>query len=263
MNNDYYVYLHLLEDGTVFYVGKGRGDRAYSKGNRSVKWHNIVSINEYSVTFYKKDLSESDALDCESNLIRTIPNLINRQPSVRRFFTKAEYEICFKIDENSLSFVSRLNEQSKTYSQCGYIMNKDSKKYKPYWVVKFKNKHVLLHHIVWVLSGNKIESNMVIDHIDGDSLNNRIGNLRQITQKQNCKNRAVNTNNTSGIHGVSNTKYGCIAYVDGGGKKNTKRFSAAKHGSQELALKAAQEWRAERIAELNEHGAGYTERHGT
>jgi hypothetical protein len=45
-----------------------------------------------------------------------------------------------------------------------------------------------------------------IDHIDRNSLNNNIENLRESTQSQNCANKHKNTNNTSGFKGVTFNK---------------------------------------------------------
>jgi hypothetical protein len=42
----------------------------------------------------------------------------------------------------------------------------------------------------------------------------------------------------------------------------SKAFSCLKYGDEE-ALRLALEWRDKTIKEINEQGAGYTERHGT
>ncbi len=47
-----------------------------------------------------------------------------------------------------------------------------------------------------------------IDHIDGDRSNNRIANLRAVTQRENNINKAQKRDNTSGCTGVGKTKEG-------------------------------------------------------
>lgn len=42
----------------------------------------------------------------------------------------------------------------------------------------------------------------VIDHIDCDGLNNQRSNLRKVTQFENCCNRRIASNNTTGYKGV-------------------------------------------------------------
>lgn len=44
MTNSFYTYLHRRNDtGQVFYVGKGKGQRAHDKYKRSAHWKRIVA----------------------------------------------------------------------------------------------------------------------------------------------------------------------------------------------------------------------------
>lgn len=61
---------------------------------------------------------------------------------------------------------------------------------------------VFLHHAAWILTHGKMPDG-VIDHENGNSLDNRISNLRDVPQGVNCRNRKMNCNNTSGVNGVS------------------------------------------------------------
>lgn len=70
-------------------------------------------------------------------------------------------------------------------------------------------------------------ADMVPDHINGDTLNNRRSNLRVITEYQNSLNRRVASNNTSGAAGVKFRDGAWIASIGVGGKTlHLGRFEA-------------------------------------
>lgn len=78
----YYVYVHKGIDGTVFYVGKGTGDRAFSK-DRQPEWHYYVEkiLNkQYNVEIVKEGISDEDANRIEESLLAEhAATVINRQ----------------------------------------------------------------------------------------------------------------------------------------------------------------------------------------
>lgn len=78
---NFYVYTHeSLKNGAVFYVGKGTGKRAWSK-NREPYWQKYVESigGQYSVKIVAKDLSESEALRQEQDLLlRYAGTVINK-----------------------------------------------------------------------------------------------------------------------------------------------------------------------------------------
>ena len=268
VKDDFYVYLHKSKKGgAIFYVGKGRNDRAKKLDYRGKDWE-AAAAEGYDIEYYAENLDESTALDIERTLIESLPNLVNVHTSKPLEFTAEEYKEYFAVNEDSPSGLDRV---AKTWSGAyfkgnvgatGYVVQKNGKKY---WRTKFKNKSVWVHRIIWTIVNGAIPDNHVIDHIDGNSLNNNIENLRLIDQELNSRNRAKNKNNTTGVTGVfyhadkGHKGYRAVVCVDN--KKMTKRFSISKYGESE-AFRLACNWRSTQIALLNDQGAGYTSRHG-
>lgn len=135
-----------------------------------------------------------------------------------------------------------------------------------YFRVSVNNKLYYCHRIVWDIVNGNIPEGYNIDHIDGNSMNNNVNNLRLADQKANVRNRKKNVANTKGITGVWFSKYSiCPAWYAGwtdlSGKGRTKSFSVRKFGD-ENAFIMAWEYRKKMIKQMNEMGAVYTERHG-
>jgi hypothetical protein len=81
------------------------------------------------------------------------------------------------------------------YKRAGWRVAKLSPNRMGYFTVTFNGDKYRCHRIVWVLFNNKdIPRGMVIDHKDGDPTNNKIDNLRMITQRENTENRYSHRN---------------------------------------------------------------------
>lgn len=71
--NKYYVYMHRrATDGSIFYVGKGHGKRAYYKHNRSLHWRNIESKSGFEVDICQSGMSEPEAFLLEMWVIASL-----------------------------------------------------------------------------------------------------------------------------------------------------------------------------------------------
>lgn len=69
MGNNYYVYEHIrLDNMTCFYVGKGKGNRAYLIG-RNNHHDKIANKAGYAVVIIKENLTEKEAHQLEKDLI--------------------------------------------------------------------------------------------------------------------------------------------------------------------------------------------------
>ena len=115
-----------------------------------------------------------------------------------------------------------------------------------YRYVSIHEIRIYAHHIVWYLKHKRWPFPM-IDHIDGNGLNNKMENLRECISEENQKNTRMYKSNSSGVTGVSwrEDRAGFVAYI---GNKSL---------GQKLDLLEACCRR--KSAELNE---GYSERTG-
>lgn len=100
-----------------------------------------------------------------------------------------------------------------------------------------KNRQIKLHKVLlWC------PKDYVIDHINGDRLDNRLENLRICTQAQNMYNTKLNKRNKTGYKGVAvykNGKY--TAQIKFEGKKYHLGIFACKVQAHEVYKKKAKE----------------------
>jgi hypothetical protein len=101
---------------------------------------------------------------------------------------------------------------------------------------------ILLHRVLLCAQTGEI-----VDHRDGNPLNNTRGNLRRCTHAQNMRNRKLNKNSSTGFKGV---------YVDGG--KSRKFRAEIKCDGQRIRLgafdHAADAALMYRLAAIHYHG---------
>lgn len=101
-----------------------------------------------------------------------------------------------------------------------------------YLILKIKGKQYKAHRMAWLYVYGEVPSGN-IDHINRVRSDNRISNLRCISQADNCRNMTVSKNNETGYKGVhlDSTKGLKARYAT---KVNGKtfRFYSAKEASE-------------------------------
>lgn len=99
-------------------------------------------------------------------------------------------------------FVWRVNVRSRARagSMAGYTRaDRSGRRYR---FIGLSGSKYLAHRLAWLYVHGHWPSNM-IDHIDGNGLNNAIANLREATSAQNMHNRGAAAHNVSGFKGVT------------------------------------------------------------
>lgn len=85
-----------------------------------------------------------------------------------------------------------------------------------YYRVRVNYKHYLLHRLIFLYHHGYLPE--TIDHIDGDTSNNSVENLRESTKSQNQMNRRKHDNNCSsifkGVHKIQNKKWKARIQID-------------------------------------------------
>jgi hypothetical protein len=118
-----------------------------------------------------------------------------------------------------------------------YNMDKDG-----YIRVRRAGKEYRAHRLIWELFNGPIPEGMLIDHIDGDILNNRIENLRLATRQQNNVNSNGSGRYAKGVVLSNSNKFRARIKVDG------VHMDLGSYDTEEEAAEAY------RVAALEVHG---------
>lgn len=71
-----------------------------------------------------------------------------------------------------------------------------------YLTVNHRRNYLSVHRVAWALVHGHIDSDLQIDHVNGITYDNRIENLRLVTNKENHLNKSLTKRNSSGLCGV-------------------------------------------------------------
>lgn len=194
----------------------------------------------------------------------------------KRDYNKFDFASLVKIDNTSPSGLSwiapRLYGGRLSYKRIGtqagsvkHFNNRQS-----YFGITVYGSQFFVHRIIYILKHGSVGISNDVDHIDGNSLNNAVENLREITPAMNSRNnkRKKGKELATGIYleeyiGKSGNPLSKIrAHYSTKGVVYSRSWSVLNRGYTK-ALELALIWRKEQINSLNEQGAGYTDRHGT
>lgn len=171
-----------------------------------------------------------------------------------RYSTVSRTGLVLLNDENIPVHVGYAKYDYKTRKPVSYRIN-------------VKGVNYPVHRVIWAIVHGSIGDNQMIDHIDGNPLNNKLENLRIGTPALNARNSSKHVDNKTGYTGVSpyfkkqTNSYGFTATWVEEGKVRSKQFSSRKYGVT-AAFNMAVDYRKMMIEQLNAKGYGYTERHG-
>ena len=273
-HTDYYVYAHRDLNGIVFYIGKGRKNRAYSKMQRSKQWKTIADAG-FTVELLHENLEELHALSLEEELINNPQEGWNLTNQIKKINRKA---LCPDLlnsflyyDESSPTFlrwrIDRYGGENGVakIANAGDIAGSISRgNSRGYGAVIINYEKYAIHRAVYVMFNGAIPDGYIVNHKDNNHLNNSILNLeacpsRFNTRRTKSHNGGLMSTNNSGFTGVSkmvDDRYWSARWYEND-KQKIKHFSIEKHGETE-AFRLACEYRKQMIEKLNSEGAGYS-----
>lgn len=121
------------------------------------------------------------------------------------------FEEYFRYEDGKLIWIKR-RPRVTVGNEVGTVNPKHG-----YRTTRFLGINMSVHRIIWIMH-HKRDIVGEIDHINQNRSDNRIENLREVTNKENMKNQTKYTNNKSGVTGVERKKNRWVASIRVDGK---------------------------------------------
>lgn len=188
--NKFCVYLHIDNNGDIFYVGQGTILRANKRcKGRSRKWQDKAK-DGYDVLIVYDTLSKEEAVYLEKQTILKLRS--QNQPLVNvsvnngvRVLTREMFENTFEISDNS-KYGLVWKRERKSHKNRG-IDAGGLNKAKGYVDIVLNGKIYPAHRVVMALHLGECPSDLVVNHKNGVKTDNRLCNLELVTQQENVK----------------------------------------------------------------------------
>lgn len=239
------VYLHKRKDnGEVFYVGSGaeRRPNVLVKGSRSAAWDAVKDQTDIDVEVVATGLTKAESILEEAATIERLKescNLINKAtPANHRELTREMFP-GFEYAPETEGFVTR-NGKPVCLGTTRNVRR-----------VTYKQEKYPAHRVIWALVHGSCPTDMLVDHVNGNPLDNRIENLRLVCPTLNQKNRRPETEFPVGIR---NAERWCTVLDNEG-----RNFTINKKYFGDKALLICCEFRL-RLFKAGKF-KGFTERH--
>lgn len=117
------------------------------------------------------------------------------------------------------------------------IKNRKRKDSRVVKYIRVDEKNKIMSRVIWKMHHGDIPNKMVVDHKNKDHLDNRIENLRLLTNQQNLLNtdKILQAHNTSGYRGVHEKNPDrpkpWVATINFNNKRSSKSFETAKEAA--------------------------------
>ena len=149
------------------------------------------------------------------------------------FYYDESSPTCLRYNYNTSNNKSKKGKHTGTSTGNNY--------YKVCVMIEGKKKYLQAHNVVWWLHNGDIPKGYIIDHINHVKTDNRISNLRLVTESENQWNK-VQVKDSGLPKGIIKTCSGYQGRINKHGKHHSKHFST---------IEQAIEWLDEKRAELH------------